>query len=166
MISKPVIKSLVARRLGDSKVLLKNRRYPAAIYLCGYALELALKYRICRLMKFDLGFPENKTEFDLYYSDTRKIFLRSTIRELRDIRHHKLPVLLRYSGEQVNIESHFPSEWNYVKDWNPEMRYVNQVIRKQRATDFMRFYRYFCSGKNKSYGKKSTRSTVGKRLGR
>ncbi len=67
--------------------------------------------------------------------------LRSTIRELRDIRHHNLPVLLRYSGEQVNIELNFAVEWNYVKNWNPEMRYLNSIVTKQKAIDFLKFTR-------------------------
>ncbi len=141
MIPKPILKSLITRRIGDSKVLLKNRRYPAAIYMSGYALELALKYRISSLMKFNAGFPENKTEFNQYYSDTKKVILRSNINELRDIRHHKLQALLKYSGEQVNIETHFITAWDFVKDWNPEMRYSNDTIRKQKAADFLKFVR-------------------------
>ena len=139
MISKAVLKSLIVRKLEDARVLLNNERYSAAIYISGYALELALKYRICRLMKFTAGFPENKLDFNLYYSDTKKLLLRSTIRELRDIRHHNLPVLLRYSGEQVNIETHFIQEWNFVKDWSPEMRYDNSIVRKQKAKDFLKY---------------------------
>lgn len=141
MISKPVLKSLITRRIGDSKVLLRNRRYPATIYMSGYALELALKYRISSLMKFNDGFPENKAEFNLYYSDTKKIVLRSNINELRDIRHHKLPTLLRYSGKQVNIETHFTTAWDFVKDWSPEMRYSNDTVRKQKAEDFLKYVR-------------------------
>lgn len=138
MIIKPVIKSLINHRLNDAKVLLNNRRYAAAIYMAGYALELALKFSICRIMKFKNGFPENKTEFNIYYSDAKKVLLRSTIREIRDIRHHKLPILLRYSGEQINVETNFASDWNKVKDWDPEMRYMNNIIRMQRAHDFLK----------------------------
>jgi len=138
MIPKPVLKALIQKRLDDAKVLLKNRRYSATIYISGYALELALKYRICLLMKFTNGFPESRDEFNSYYSNTRKVLLRNTIRELRDIRHHDLQILIRYSGEQVNIETSFSTEWNYVKHWNPEMRYVNSIIRKQRASDFLK----------------------------
>ena len=129
---------MIAKRLADSKVLLDNRRYGAAIYIGGYALELALKFRICQIMKFNGGFPETKSEFNTYYADTRKTFLRSTIWELRDIRHHQLPILLRYSGEQVTVEMGYGTAWDAVKNWNPEMRYTNPIIRKQKATDFLR----------------------------
>ncbi len=141
MIPKPVLKSLITRRIEDSKVLLNNHRYPATVYMSGYALELALKYRISSLMKLNAGFPENKTEFNLYHTDTKKVTLRNNINELRDIRHHKLAVLLRYSGEQVNIETHFGTAWDFVKDWSPEMRYSNSIVRKQKAEDFLKYVR-------------------------
>lgn len=138
MISKPSLKALIIRRLGDAKVLLKNRRYPAAIYLAGYGIELALKYRICKLMQFSMGFPENKLEFNRYYEDARKAFLRQTITELREIRHHNLTSLLHYSGEQINIETDLPREWDIVCSWHPEMRYNSKVIRMQLAKEFYR----------------------------
>lgn len=40
------LQSLAETRLADAKVLLKNRRYDAAYYLAGYAIECALKARI------------------------------------------------------------------------------------------------------------------------
>lgn len=138
MISKPSLKALIIRWLGDAKVLLKNRRYPAAIYLAGYGIELALKYRICKIMEFTRGFPENKSEFNKYYQNARKTILRETMRSLWDIRHHNLPILLRYSGKQVNIEAHFNAEWEVIKNWNPEMRYTSNTIRKHTASDFFK----------------------------
>lgn len=137
MIPKSTLKLLINKRLLDSKALLTGRRYFACIYLAGYALELALKYRICGIMKFTNGFPEDAPEFNMYYSDTRKILMRATIREIRDIKHHKLPTLLRYSGQQVNIENNFGAEWDSVKLWAPENRYTNPIIRRQKAADFL-----------------------------
>ena len=136
MISKPSLKALITRRLGDARVLLKNRRYPAAIYLAGYGVELALKYRICKLMQLSRGFPENKEEFNWYCQDARRSFLRQTITELREIRHHNLTGLLHFSGEQINIETDLPAEWNTVCSWRPEMRYNSKIIRMQLAKEF------------------------------
>lgn len=137
MILKPTLKSLSAKYLLDAKVLLLNKRYSSSIYIAGYAVELALKFKICETMVFKLGFPENKAEFNYYFSDTRKVLLRATIQELREIRNHDLKKLLRYSGEQYNLETNFVAEWNKVKDWNPEMRYENNIIRQSRANDFL-----------------------------
>jgi HEPN domain-containing protein len=138
MISKPSLRTLINRRLGDAKVLLKNRRYAASIYMAGYGLELALKYRICKLMEFSKGFPENRSDFSLYYDDARRVFLRQTIRNLREIRHHDLSELLHYSGEQLNIESGLLEEWSSIVTWHPGMRYNSNSIRMQLAKDFFK----------------------------
>lgn len=137
MILKPTLKSLSAKYLLDAEVLSLNKRYSSSIYIGGYAIELALKFQICETMIFRLGFPENKAEFNSYFSDTRNLLLRATIKELRDIRNHDLKKLLRYSGEQYNIETSFVGDWSKVKDWNPEMRYENKIIRQSRANDFL-----------------------------
>ncbi len=141
MITKPAIKTLIRKRLGDSRILLINKRYPATIYMAGYALELALKYSICRIMKFSKGFPETKAEFEIYFDDTAKTLLRSTIKQLRDIRHHKLQYLLFYSGEKINIQNNFLRDWDNVKEWNPAMRYNNDIVKRQKADDFLKSIR-------------------------
>lgn len=45
-----VLRSLVGARLGDGRALLQThrpKRYGGAIYIAGYGLECALKFRIC-----------------------------------------------------------------------------------------------------------------------
>ena len=136
MISKPTLKFLILKFITDAEILLANKRYTTAIYLSGYALELMLKYRICKIMIFNQGFPESKPEFNAYFANASEPLLRSTIRALRDIKHHKLEILLRFSGEQYNIETNFSLEWSQVKDWDPEMRYKKITLRKQEAEKF------------------------------
>ena len=68
MISKPTLKKLVKERLRDSEALFNRRRYHASIYMSGYAVEIALKYKICKMYYFSKGFPENADEFQSYYS--------------------------------------------------------------------------------------------------
>lgn len=63
MISKKTLRELVDQKLKDAEVLTANKRYASAIYMAGYALELTLKLKICKLFKFAQGFPENKAEF-------------------------------------------------------------------------------------------------------
>lgn len=73
---------LIARaRLQDSEVLFKAGRYDGAAYLAGYAVEIALKTRICKTLKW-LGFPETAKEFENYAS----------------LKTHKLDVLLHLSS--------------------------------------------------------------------
>ncbi|RCR70169.1 HEPN domain-containing protein [Larkinella punicea] len=51
MLLKADLKRIAQARLHDAKVLLDAGRYDGATYLCGYAIELGLKLRICKTLK-------------------------------------------------------------------------------------------------------------------
>ena len=48
MILVAELDSIARARIEDAKALLTAGRFDGATYLCGYAVELALKSRICR----------------------------------------------------------------------------------------------------------------------
>ena len=50
MISRTELRRIARARLRDAEVLFGAGRYDGAIYVCGYAIELTLKARICRVM--------------------------------------------------------------------------------------------------------------------
>ena len=52
MLDRKDIKAIAKARLKDAQVLLRGNRFDGAIYLCGYAIELALKARICQTLKW------------------------------------------------------------------------------------------------------------------
>src|SRR5206468_1526135 len=74
--------------------------------LCGYAIELKLKARICRTLHW-ATFPSTRAEFQ----------------DLTSLKTHKLAMLLQLSGIQDTIRARLPAEWNVVAAWEPEMRY-------------------------------------------
>lgn len=90
MISIADLKSIGRARLNDAKVLLKGRRLDGAVYLCGYAVEMALKARLCRTLKWS-GFPETGAEFQ----------------GLQSVKTHNLEILLRLSGVEGKIRTRF-----------------------------------------------------------
>jgi hypothetical protein len=51
LVPKAELKRIATTRLGDARVLLKNNRIDGAAYLCGYAIELALKFRVCQVVR-------------------------------------------------------------------------------------------------------------------
>jgi HEPN domain-containing protein len=106
MIPEPELRKIARARLKDSEVLYENRRYDGAIYLCGYAVEVALKARICRTLKWS-GFPSTRSEFQPYQS----------------LRTHDLDVLLSLSGCETKIKSRYFTEWSIIATWEPEVRY-------------------------------------------
>lgn len=135
MISKPVLRELINLRLRDAEALLEKRRYHSSIYMAGYAIEIALKYKICKMYFFTKGFPETKAEFELYYpSEGSKKNLRQAIKKIQEIRHHDLSKLLFYSGTEVKIKLSLLNEWNLIVNWSPEMRYKINVVKKAEAS--------------------------------
>jgi hypothetical protein len=60
MIPVAELDRLARARLEDAKALLAATRYDGAVYLCGYAVEVALKARTCRAIKVEPGSVEVK----------------------------------------------------------------------------------------------------------
>jgi hypothetical protein len=83
-----------------------SQRYDGAIYLCGYAVELSLKARICKTLKWT-GFPSSNKEFEKYKS----------------FKTHDLDVLLHLAGIEDRIKTQLLAEWSTVVQWDPESRY-------------------------------------------
>ena len=106
MISIDELLTIAEARLEDAKVLFTNERVDGAGYLCGYAVELALKARICKTLNWT-EFPVKRSEFENYAS----------------FKTHKLDVLLSLSGQEQRIKTDHFSEWTAVAAWDPEARY-------------------------------------------
>lgn len=98
--------------------------------MAGYAIEIALKYKICKMYFFSKGFPETKTEFQQYYKQSKHKRVRTIISKIHEIKHHDLAKLLVYSGEEYNIKKNHFHELMIVLQWNPEMRYKHVVIKR------------------------------------
>ncbi len=118
MISTQDLRKIGRARLQDAQVLLKAKRFDGAFYLCGYAVELMLKARICRTLKW-ANFPETRGEFQGYQS----------------LKTHDLEVLLRFSGAEGAVRSKNLAEWSTVLNWDPEKRYqqIGQMTAPQAA---------------------------------
>src|SRR6266480_3104755 len=107
MISPTELKAIARARIKDAEALLAAGRYDGSVYLCGYSVELALKARICRTLKWT-GFPSTNKEFEGYHS----------------FRTHNLDVLLHLSGAEKKIKQpkHIVA-WSVVATWEPAARY-------------------------------------------
>jgi HEPN domain-containing protein len=106
MIPISELQRIAQARLEDAKTLLAADRHDGATYLCGYAVELALKFRICQILNWP-EFPSTTGEFRPY----------------RSFQTHELDVLLRLSGQEARIKRDHFAEWNTVAVWKPEVRY-------------------------------------------
>jgi HEPN domain-containing protein len=99
---KVVIEQIVGARYKDAEVLLASKRFDGAVYLCGYAVELGLKARICRTLQWD-EYP--------------------TGQNYKSFKTHDLDILLHLTGLEDKIKLKHMTDWSIVAQWNPEARY-------------------------------------------
>jgi hypothetical protein len=102
-------------RLEDAKALQSQGRHEGAFYICGYAVELGLKKKICKTLGWS-GYPSTKNEFD----------------KVKSFKTHDLDFLLHFSGVENEIKPKFWAEWSVVATWDPEIRYSSQ---KQKSKE-------------------------------
>lgn len=100
------LRGIAQARLDDADALLQANRCDGSVYLCGYAVEIALKAKICDCLKWP-GYPDSTSEFKSYTS----------------FRTHNLDVLLHLSGVEVLVKTQYMAEWSTVVQWDPEARY-------------------------------------------
>ena len=115
MLLRAELRKIARARLKDAELLFAARRFDGAVYMCGYAVELALKARICRTLNWN-GFPATRREFESYGA-------------------FKTHVLLHLSGIESSITSNYFVDWSDVATWNPEVRYnpIGSATRPQAA---------------------------------
>ena len=98
MITATNLRAIAVAKLEDARVLLANQRLDGAAYICGYAVELCLKARICDTLNWR-GYPESTSEF----------------KDLASFKVHNLQMLLILSGRETMIlQNHF-ADWSIVK---------------------------------------------------
>ena len=106
MITTQDLRVIARTRLKDAESLLAAGQYDGAVYLCGYAVEVALKAPICRHLKW-AGFPRTNREFE----------------GLNNLKTHDFETLLKLTGLEDKVKRSSPQEWARVLDWSPEARY-------------------------------------------
>lgn len=106
MIAVDDLRLIALARLEDAKALFAASRIDGAAYVCGYAVEIALKARICITLGWQ-GFPDTRREFESYTT----------------FRTHNLDVLLSLTGREIDVKENYLGAWSAVAEWNPEARY-------------------------------------------
>lgn len=92
----------IMQKSRDAELLLDHCRYANAIYLCGYCVELALKYAIARNLNWPAFKPEGKLKF---------------------LKVHDFDLLVMLTGQETRIRK-LPS-WSIVNQWTEAQRYEN-----------------------------------------
>jgi hypothetical protein len=103
--------------VADARVLLRGRRYAAAYYLCGYAVECALKACVAR-QSVRGEFPD--------------------LNRVRDSHTHDLSRLVRVAGLEASLaaerrsDPQFNAYWATILDWSEQGRYENRTAPEAR----------------------------------
>jgi hypothetical protein len=137
MIQLQTLKYLVKNKMRDAEVLLANDRFPASIYLAGYAVEIALKYKICKMLQFN-EFPESRQELSVYIRQFNQNSFYALPSSISDIRNHDLGRLLIFSGIEYRVKNNLLKEWVIVNTWNPESRYRKVRVLKAGSESYIK----------------------------
>ncbi len=106
MITRADLAKTARAHLRDARILHRHGSYDSAVYLCGYAVEIALKARICRALRW-AGFPSTPGEFQ----------------NIKSVQTHNFEALLLFTGLENRIKIVQYDDWVIVKKWTPEQRY-------------------------------------------
>ena len=113
---------LAETRLHDARVLLAGRRYAAAYYLAGYAVECGLKACIARQIKQYEFPPSARFSRDVFTHDFREL-----------IKHARLGEFLTEKNQE---SEQFGRNWEAVTKWSEDRRY--RTISRQEAEELSR----------------------------
>ncbi len=118
MFSRKEIQKIAVQKLSDAELLLANECYDNAYYLGGYAVELALKARICKNLNID----------DLFLPHSKY---------LKFFKVHDFDTLLMFSGlidkfEKARINNlNLHQNWSYICQWREDSRYIMSGLKTE-----------------------------------
>ncbi len=118
MMNRSDFKKLTQIRLREARILLKAGCHEGAFYLCGYAVECALKACIAKQTR-RYEFPDKKKA------------IQSHVHDLSDL--VKLGGVEQDLFARIQEDSKLQTNWNLVKDWDENSRYRRPS--KQEARD-------------------------------
>lgn len=109
------LKQNAIQKLKSAKVLLEAGCYNDSIYLAGYSIELALKWKFCH--KLNIDFPEKLKDIN--------------------IKTHNLISLLSICGEESNLKD--DGDWSTVTSikWSESLRYSSEIITEENARNMV-----------------------------
>jgi len=96
---------LIDLRLQEAKLLLDGQQWDGAYYLCGYAVEYALKIRIISQLIASNAFPERDVATNYFKHDL------TGLRRLAKLH------------DEMDADTVASDWWTVVKDWNEQGRY-------------------------------------------
>ena len=103
------LQKLAAERLADAKALLAAKRWAAAYYLAGYAVECGLKACIAKLTEAE-EFPDRSFADKCWTHDVKRLVYLAGLEPTHD--------------SLVAADSQFADNWDTVRSWDESSRYL------------------------------------------
>jgi HEPN domain-containing protein len=116
------LQTMAEERVADAAALLAAGRFQAAYYLCGYAVEYALKACIARQVR-EFDFPDRKLVNDSYVHDLTKLLNVSRLAQL-----HR---------EEADKNTSFAKHWGIVQNWSEVSRYDTSIAQAEASALFL-----------------------------
>jgi HEPN domain-containing protein len=116
------LQKMAEERVADASALLDAERYQAAYYLCGYAIECALKACIARKTR-EFDFPDRKVVNDSYVHDLTKLLNVANLAEAHQ--------------EVMERSDIFATNWFIVRNWSEASRYHGSITPEQAWSLFL-----------------------------
>ncbi len=107
-VNRDDLQALTRARLRDARALLRAKRYDAAYYVAGYAVECALKACIAKGTR-EFDFPEKEVVLRSYTHDVREL-----------VRTANLGSELE---RQSRRDARFAVQWKLLVNWDEQSRY-------------------------------------------
>jgi HEPN domain-containing protein len=117
-LTRAELQQLAKDRLGDAKVLLAGKRWAGAYYLCGYAVECALKACIAKLMKPEV-FPDKVFAEKCWTHDLERLVTLAGLKDAKDA--------------DIAADAERKANWFTLKDWSESARYARPTKSKALA---------------------------------
>jgi HEPN domain-containing protein len=103
------LREIARERIRDAEALFNAKRYDGSMYICGYAVEIALKARICRTLRWP-DYPQTNRDWNQN-------------KKFNQFKTHSLSFLLSFTGREDQIKSRHSAEWDLIDVWDPNSRY-------------------------------------------
>jgi len=116
------LQKMAEERVADAAALLDAGRFQAAYYLCGYAVECALKACIAKQVR-EFDFPDRKVVNDSYVHDLGKLL--------------NVSGLVPMYQEEMGRSDVFTENWTTVRDWSEASRYNSRITENKAKELFL-----------------------------
>jgi hypothetical protein len=130
MPTKKQFKDLANLRIKEAEALYSAGLYDGAYYLAGYAMELALKARICKILKIN-DYPDRQNFAKAYkiHSILDLIYLAGLDTDFRT----------KMTNPSTGVSTPFGNNWTtLLSRWNESKRYDSKgSISQSTARDFL-----------------------------